>query len=92
MIRAGVASLYPVLFDQRVLTSSCGEERALECAAVAEAEEGGAAAEEGVDLGDKCCEAQQLQYTLISSVALFMADGIMLAYGEIADRQASLCA
>ena len=84
----GVASLYPVLFDQRVLVSACGEERAAQCAAEDEAAALAALATDSslVPRVGKCCEAQQLSFTLISSVALFMADGVMILYGELADR------
>ena len=87
----GVASLYPVLFDQRVLVSACGDERAAQCAAedeialLAFTSAGGGDDAAPPRVG-KCCEAQQLSFTLISSVALFMADGVMILYGELADR------
>ena len=69
----GVASLYPVLYSEHVLErSSCTAAEANICAAR--------------NLAEKCCDAQQVQYTLMSSVALFAADGAMLLYGELGDR------
>ena len=33
-----------------------------------------------------CCPSQSLQVTTITSMALFAADGAMIAYGELGDR------
>jgi len=66
----GIASLYPVLYYERALELSSCGSDDT-CAARSD---------------DKCCTDQQLQYTLMSSIALFVADGAMLLYGEIADR------
>ena len=72
----GIASLYPVLYYEGALeSSSCGtpalDDTGAACAARMESQ---------------CCDAQQLKYTSITSVALFAADGAMLAYGELGDR------
>lgn len=73
----GVASLYPVLYYEHVLeASSCADatpRNATVCAA-------------GPRMAEKCCDAQQVEYTLMSSIALFAADGAMLLYGELGDR------
>jgi len=58
-----------------VLVSSCLASEQEECAM-----------RTGEEAGYKCCEAQKLQYTLLSSVALFAADGVMILYGEYSDR------
>ena len=34
----------------------------------------------------KCCDAQMLRNTLVSCVALFASDGMMVVFGEVADR------
>ena len=78
----GIASFYPVLYHNRALElSSChvqvvspGEshwELPRACAA---------------QTHEKCCDAQELKYTSITSLALFGADGAMLLYGELGDR------
>ena len=72
----GIASLYPVLYYERALeASSCG---------VPALDDQGAAC--SVRTYDACCDGQQMRYTTITSIALFGADGAMLAYGEIGDR------
>jgi len=77
----GIASLYPVLYYEGALEDTCTgrESSCLERTAEVCPVEGAACAE-------KCCEGQQVQYTIMSSVALFVADGAMLLYGELADR------
>ena len=68
----GIASLYPVMYyEQALMASSCKAAAASSCV---------------VRSSEKCCSQQQLQYTLMSSIALFVADGAMLLYGELADR------
>ena len=73
----GIASLYPVLYYERALEgSSCGlpvgiDDEGMACSTLRR---------------DACCGSQQLQYTSITSAALFGADGAMLLYGELGDR------
>ena len=66
----GIASLYPVLYYEGALEASS------------------CGTDDACDarMDSQCCDAQQLKYTSITSVALFAADGAMLAYGEIGDR------
>ena len=72
----GIASLYPVLYYERALLgSSCGEPPLDDTQTVC-----------SMRSPSSCCDAQQLEYTSITSVALFAADGAMLAYGELGDR------
>lgn len=35
---------------------------------------------------EKCCSAQESLYVAIASASLFLADGIMVVYGELMDR------
>ena len=69
----GIASLYPIMFYEHALESSCAAEEQETCAITARP--------------DKCCDNQQVQMTAMSSAALFVADGAMLLYGELADRK-----
>ena len=43
-------------------------------------------ARRGPESAEKCCDEQKLEYTLMSSVALFASDGAVVVYGEVADR------
>ena len=69
----GIASMYPVLYFERALEASSCSADIVSVSCV-------------LRRGDKCCEDQQLQYTFMSSIALFVADGSMLVFGEISDR------
>jgi hypothetical protein len=76
----GLNSLYGVLYSEGVFRSHCGAERAHQCE---------------VDLRNRshhepispCCDEQDAMLTLLSSVALFASDGVMLLYGELLDRR-----
>ena len=72
----GIASLYPILYYERALEDSCGTPVGLD-------EAGNSCS---VHSRESCCDAQQLQFTSVTSAALFAADGAMLAYGELGDR------
>ena len=61
----GFSSIFPVLYTQRVFVDSCGEDAARECR------------DEGVTTS-KCCDRQFEQYSLMSSAALFAADGVFV--------------
>ena len=67
----GLAALYPVLYAEGVFVGLCGE--------AAEA-----CLSHPAPL--KCCDAQMLRNTLVSCVALFASDGMMVVFGEVADR------
>ena len=73
----GIASLYPVLYYERALEgSACGVPIGL-------TDDGMAC---NVHRRERCCDAQELQFTSLTSMALFAADGAMLVYGELGDR------
>ena len=61
----GFSSIFPVLYTERVFVESCGEEAARACRA------------EGATTS-KCCNRQFEQYSLMSSAALFAADGVFV--------------
>ena len=66
----GFASLYPVLYNEGVFADMCASDDEGECE----------------PSRSSCCPAQQLRYTLLSSVAFFASDGVMVLYGELMDR------
>ena len=71
----GVSSLYSVLYRENVLLGACPAAQARACTA-----------REPALASTKCCDEQKLQYTLLSSIALFASDGAVVLYGEVADR------
>ena len=68
----GLSSLYPVLYDKGVFTSSCGTNSSI------------CSTSEGH--GTKCCDAQLSSLTAMSTVGFFMSDASMVLYGEVNDR------
>ena len=69
----GISALFPVLFSEGVLAvQRCGVEAARVCAAVKR--------------DTKCCDAQMLSYTLLSSAAMMPSDALVACYGEFVDR------
>jgi MFS family permease len=72
----GISSLYPVLYSEDVLAiDSCGEGSATVCAQRAMPSR-----------ATKCCNAQMLGFTALSSAALLPTDGLLAVYGEFVDR------
>ena len=68
----GMSALYPVLYSEGVLSGKCGATASAECVASPRAA--------------KCCDAQMLSYTLMTSVALLPSDALIALYGELVDR------
>jgi MFS family permease len=73
----GLNSLYSVLYVEGVFASCCTEAQRRHCAAKAATT--GAATR-------VCCDRQEDAFALMSSLALFASDGVMLLYGELLDR------
>ena len=70
----GISALFPVMFSEGILAAQrCGVEKARMC--VAE------------QRSTKCCDAQMLSYTLISSTAMIPSDSLVAVYGELVDRK-----
>eukprot|EP00965_Chrysotila_dentata_P193490 6175810-Pleurochrysis_carterae.AAC.3 len=65
----GFSSLFPVLYRELVLLDTCNDSAVDQCVT---------AMEHDSNLGKSCCSSQLLQFTLMSSVALFSADGVMV--------------
>lgn len=68
----GMSAMYPVLYAEGVLANVCTTSQQAECAAER--------------LHVKCCDAQMLQYTLLTSAALLPSDAFVALYGELVDR------
>lgn len=68
----GMSALYPVLYAEGVLVEQCGATLARKCSASF--------------AHTKCCDAQMLAYTLLTSVALTPSDAFVAIYGEVVDR------
>ena len=69
----GMSALFPVLYSEGVLAQQCGTAAARECAAEQRT--------------TKCCDAQMLSYTLLSSAAMMPSDALVALYGEYVDRR-----
>ena len=68
----GMSALYPVLYAEHVLSDYCKPGLQEACSAMRD--------------GTKCCDAQMLQYTLMTSAALLPSDALVAVYGEFVDR------
>eukprot|EP00966_Prymnesium_polylepis_P093266 2159112-Prymnesium_polylepis.1 len=60
----------PLLYHEGVLVDVCGAAVAAQC----------------IDMDTKCCSAQLLDFTLLSTVSFFASDSAMVIYGECIDR------
>ena len=69
-------SVYPVLYSSGAFLDLCAADEAAACAA-----------RSGEERQRSCCKAQASSFVSLSSVSLFAADGVMVAYGELMDRR-----
>ena len=74
----GLNSLYPVLYVEGLFVSHCTTAQQEHCQEIAHNRSAHTIV---------CCGAQDEMLTLMSSVALFATDGVMLLYGELLDRK-----
>uniref|UniRef100_A0A7S3SUY6 Uncharacterized protein n=1 Tax=Emiliania huxleyi TaxID=2903 RepID=A0A7S3SUY6_EMIHU len=72
----GFDSVYPVLYSSGAFLDLCAADEAAACAA-----------RSGEERQRSCCKAQASSFVSLSSVSLFAADGVMVAYGELMDRR-----
>ena len=69
----GISALFPVMYTEGVLAEQrCGADKARVCMAERRS--------------TKCCDAQMLSFTLLSSAGMLPSDALVAAYGEFVDR------